>query len=269
MSWAQLLSISIIQGLTEFLPISSSAHEILMPHIFGWPDQGLAFDMATNFGTLAALVIYFRRDLGCLLIAGWQAVFDARRDDEAKLAWGLIVASVPALALGAAIGLSVGQSVLRQPWIIAVASIVFGAALGWADYRKTPAKPLKSVGFQGYLAIGLAQAVALIPGASRSGMSMFGARALGLDRRASARVSFFMAVPVIAAAIAFETLKLTAAPVHTPWSTLALAAAISGATAMLAIDAFLRLIQAIGMMPFVVYRIGLGVVILLFLTFGG
>ncbi|WP_318269739.1 undecaprenyl-diphosphate phosphatase [Salinisphaera orenii] len=269
MDWVQLVLVSIMQGLTEFLPISSSAHQILLPHIAGWSDQGVAFDMATNLGTLTAVLVYFRHDLLRLLIAGWQSVFGGRRDHDTRLAWGLIVASVPAIGLGALIGLTVGEAVLRQPWIIAVASIVFGVALGWADRPKATNRALDSLRPRDYLMIGLAQAVALIPGSSRSGMSMFGARALGLDRRASARVSFFMAVPVIGAAIAFEALKISVEPSHTAWSTLGWGALISGVVAMLAIDVFLRVIRAIGMMPFVIYRVLLGVAILLVLTLGG
>jgi len=225
--------------------------------------------MATNLGTLAAVLIYFRRDVAHMLLAGWQAVFSGRRDLEARLAWGIVLASLPVLIIGFVIGVTVGEKVLRLPWLIAVASIVFGLLLGVIDRRAPGDLGIESLRARDYLVIGLAQAVALIPGSSRSGMSMLGGRALRLDRRTAARVAFFMAIPVTAAAIAFELLKISQATHHYAWSTLGLAALFSWITAMLAIDVFMRLIQAVGMMPFVIYRVLLGAVILSVMAFGG
>jgi len=260
-----MLLLAIVQGITEFLPISSSAHLILVPHFLGWPDQGLGFDLAMHLGTLVAVIGYFRRDVASLAAAWTQSLTRGRRDGEAAMAWGLVLATIPAVLFGLGIGL-MGEDMLRAPGIIATTSIVFGLLLGLADRRTRRDRVPTDLGWREYLGIGLLQAVALIPGASRSGMTILGGRALGLSRPAAARVSFFLAIPITVAAIAFETLLLADAVEPTPWGQMAMAATLACLSAVVAIHYFLRMLQSMSMMVFVVYRVLLG--IFLFAVFG-
>src|SRR5699024_4623890 len=195
MNWYQILVIAVVQGITEFLPISSSAHLILVPHFLAWPDQGLGFDLAVHLGTLAAVVGYYWRDL-LVLAKAWLASLATRRlDADARMAWGLILATLPAIVFGLALGAE-GAALLRTPWIIAATSIVFGVLLGWVDWRARMDGQATDLGFRQYFLLGLFQAVALIPGTSRSGITIMAGRGLGLSRPAAARDSFFMAIPV-------------------------------------------------------------------------
>lgn len=268
MDLLQLLVLALIQGVTEFLPISSSAHLILVPVVTGWPDQGLAFDPAVHLGTLVAVLGYFREDVARMLFA-WTASLAGRSlDPDARLAWGVILATIPAVAGGTWLGIS-GQSVMRQPWIVALASIVFGVLLGWVDWRARSGRAVADLGPRGFLGIGLAQALALIPGASRSGMTIMAGRALGLSRQDAARVSFFLAMPITTAAIAYEAVQLIAEPVAAPWVMLSLAALLAAVAAWITIHLFLALLQRMGMMPFVIYRVVLGGVLLAVFGFEG
>jgi len=260
-----MVVLAVVQGITEFLPISSSAHLILVPHFLGWPDQGLGFDLAMHLGTLVAVLAYFRTDVANLCQAWMQSMTTCRRDAEVAMAWGLVLATVPAIVFGVIIGL-LGESMLRVPGIIATTSIVFGLLLGWVDMRAPCTREPEQIGWRAYLAIGFAQAVALIPGASRSGMTILGGRAFGLNRQAAARVAFYLAIPITTAAIVFETMLLLQSPVEEAWGAMAMAALLAGLSAFAAIHYFLRMLQSVGMMPFVVYRVVLGIV--LFAIFG-
>jgi undecaprenyl-diphosphatase len=261
MEWYQLVLLALIQGVTEFLPISSSAHLILLPHVFGWPDQGLAFDLAVHLGTLAAVLGYFRRELTGMAGAWVRSVSGRGGGAEARLAWGLLLATLPAVALGLLLG-AMDEAVLRLPWVIATASIGFGLLLGWVDVRAPQREQPEALRAPGFLAIGLAQALALIPGASRSGMTIMAGRWLGLKRPAAARVAFYLAIPITLAAVAYQAGRLVLQPEATPWGTLAAAALLAAASAALTIHFFLRLLQRMGLMPFVIYRVLLGVVLL-------
>lgn len=189
MDWYQILVLALVQGITEFLPISSSAHLILVPYVFGWQDQGLGFDLAVHLGTLIAVVGYYWRDV-LAMARSWFASFATRRlDADARMAWGLILATVPAIVFGLLLGAE-GETMLRVPGVIATTSIVFGLLLGWADWRGRTDRKADDLGFKRYFYLGLYQAVALIPGSSRSGMTIMGGRAMGLSRAAAARVSF-------------------------------------------------------------------------------
>ncbi|GAB3680531.1 undecaprenyl-diphosphate phosphatase [Salinisphaera aquimarina] len=265
MEWYQMVVLAVVQGITEFLPISSSAHLILVPHFLGWPDQGLGFDLAMHLGTLVAVIVYFRRDVALLWLAWVQSMSRGRRDVDVTMAWGLLLATIPALVFGLVIGM-LGEDMLRVPGIIATTSIVFGVLLGVADARSRRDRVATDLGWREYLGIGLLQAIAIIPGASRSGMTIMGGRAAGLSRQAAARVSFFMAIPITAAAISFEVLKLLDAGAPTAWGQLGIAAVLACVSALVAIHYFLRMLQSIGMMPFVIYRVLLG--LFLFAVFG-
>ena len=257
---AQAIVLALVQGLTEFLPISSSAHLILVPALLGWPDQGLAFDVAVHVGSLAAVVAYLRHDIERLVRGWFRAVFAGRPfAPESRMAWMLAAATVPA---GVA-GLLAGEAVelhLRTPSVIAGANLVFAILLLAADRWGHATRGEGSLTMRDAVLIGCAQALALVPGASRSGVTMTAGLALGLDARAAARFSFLLAVPIIALAGGAKGAELlTAAPESVDWTRFGLGALVAGASAYACIGAFLSLVARIGLWPFAVYRIALGV----------
>ncbi len=262
-SLAQALVLALIQGLTEFLPISSSAHLALLPRIAELPDQGLAFDTTVHLGTLTAVVVYFRKDLAAML-RGWARTIALRRwdaDPHGRLAWLVAIATIPVGLAGLALKDFV-EEVLRDPVVIAWASIGFGILLWWAD-RKPARRPEGGWTLGEALAVGVAQALALIPGTSRSGITMTAARFLGYGRKEAARFSFLLAIPVIALAGGLKLVDWWQAPQHAASAAaLAVGYAASAISAWICIHFFLRFIERIGMTPFVVYRVLLGVALL-------
>jgi len=262
MDLIHLITLAVVQGLTEFLPISSSAHLILVPRLLGWPDQGLAFDVAVHVGTLFAVIAYFRRDIATLLV-DWAGSCVARKTvGQSRLAWGVLWGTVPAALAGLMFNDWV-ETWLRSPLVIAATTLVFGLLLWWADRWGRRSREVQTLGWRDVVIIGLAQAVALIPGASRSGITMTAALALGLTREASARFSFLLSVPLIALAGGYKTLQLIQAgdPAQ-GWGVLALAVLLSAASAWLCIYFFMAWIARSSMLPFVVYRLLLGVLLL-------
>ena len=171
MDWLQVLVLAVIQGLTEFLPISSSAHLILAPVLFGWTDQGLAFDVALHLGSLAAVVLYFRRDLINMTLSWTRSVTHREMNDDARLAWGVLLATIP-VGLAGLLFKDVIEQQLRSPLYIAAGLIVFGLVLSWADWRHRGEREVNQMTWKDVLLIGLAQALALFPGTSRSGITM-------------------------------------------------------------------------------------------------
>ncbi len=259
MTLLQLLVLALIQGLTEFLPVSSSAHLILGSRAFGWPDQGLAFDVATHLGTLLAVLWYFRRDLAAM----GSAVLSARHGDaqSRRLAWLLVLASIPALVVGA-LAADWVEAGLRSPVVIAVATILFGIVLWLADRYGARRWEVSDIGLRPALLIGLAQVLALIPGTSRSGITITAGRALGLKAPAAARFSFLLSIPIIAAAGGHGLLRVLQGDAGIALQPFLLAAAISALTALACIHVFLQLLERIGLTPFVIYRLLLGTVLL-------
>lgn len=261
MDAVQTVILALVQGLTEFLPISSSAHLILVPYVFGWQDQGLAFDVAVHVGSLAAVVTYFFGDLKAMT-RGWCAsVAGGVSTPESRLAWAVIIGTIPVVVLGPLV--NVISDHLRDPVIIAAATGIFALALWWADGYARADHDEYGLTWRQVLIIGFAQVLALIPGTSRSGITITAGLALGLSRRAAARFSFLLAIPVILAAGALKTGELLASPAQAPWPSLLLGVVVSGLAAYACIHWFLRLVERIGMLPFVVYRILLAVVLLL------
>ena len=262
MDFIQAFWLAVVQGLTEFLPISSSAHLILPSAILGWQDQGLAFDVAVHVGSLIAVLAYFKNDVTQLIQSWVGATLLGRGSNaESQMAWFIIMATVPA----ALVGLLAGGFIelhLRSIAVIATTTIVFGLLLGWVDWRVRGTKTLQSLTWKSALIIGLAQALALIPGTSRSGITITAALALGFDRNSAARFSFLLAIPVITLSGGYQTLQLMAES-SVPWFEIAFGTVVSGITAYLCIHYFLRLVDKIGMMPFVIYRLILGVVLIL------
>ena len=263
MTLVQVIVLSLIQGLTEFLPISSSAHLILGSKIFSWPDQGLIFDVATHLGTLFAVLVYFRKDLWAM-VTPW---FGAHPEHEVsrKLGMTLVVASIPAIVAGGLLHSWV-ESVLRDTRVIAFSTIGFGLLLWWADSRFPHDKKLADMKMRPGVLIGLAQMLALVPGTSRSGITMTAGRMLGFDADASARFSFLLSIPVIAAAGAYGVLRMVMHQAAIDWLQFGLAVLFSAVAGWFCIAAFLALLQRVGLLPFVIYRLALGVA-LLWITF--
>ncbi|MEN8217725.1 MAG: undecaprenyl-diphosphate phosphatase [Pseudomonadota bacterium] len=260
----QIIVLAVTQGLTEFLPISSSAHLILLPHLTGWEDQGVAFDVAVHVGSLLAVLMYFRADLKPLLESWIQSIKTRQLTPESRLVWGVGIGTIPAALLGLAIAGLDFDEYLRSPLILATATIVFGLLLGWADVIGKRERDEYSLTWKDILLIGLAQALALIPGTSRSGITITAALLLGINRKAAARFSFLLSIPIIILAGANESLSLIGTSVD--WTALSLAVAFSAISAYLCIHAFISLLDRIGMLPFVVYRLGLGIVLLIWVV---
>jgi len=259
----EIVVLAILQGLTEFLPISSSAHLILPSRLFGWDDQGLAFDVAVHVGTLAAVIIYFRKDIQQLVtrwcVTGWTR----NPDSDARLAWYVILATIPAGLAGLLLESWIEEN-LRSTLVIAITTIGFGLLLGYSDIVRKERLTLANMTLMIALVIGLAQMIALIPGTSRSGITMTAALLLGLHRVDAARFSFLLSIPLILAAGGLKTLELLQSVAPVDWQALGLGVLISAISAWVCIYYFLAFISRIGMLPFVVYRLLLGGMLLLF-----
>ena len=256
-----VLALALLQGLTEFLPISSSAHLILLPNLVGWQDQGLAFDIAVHVGTLSAVTVYFRHELWTMSREWTVSLAGGSRTPQSRLAWAVLFGTVPVGIAGLSFNHSVEQY-LRSPLIIAAASIGFGLLLWWADFGGTHRRDEHELTWRDVAMIRVAQAVALIPGTSRSGITMTAGLAMGLNRSASARFSFLLSVPVIVLAGGLELVELVVQAGPVDWRALIIGAAVSGVSAYLCIEFFLKLIERIGMFPFVLYRVLLGIVLI-------
>ena len=196
MDWLQVVILAIVQGITEFLPVSSSAHLILPSQVLGWPDQGLAFDVAVHLGTLMAVMTYYRRDLFAMIGGAGQAVTQRTMNDDLKLGLLVVLATIPAVLFGF-LGDDWIERELRSALVIAVTTLVFGALLWAADSFGKRQFSLVRLGVIGAIFIGLAQALALIPGTSRSGITITAALALGYQREDAARFSFLLSIPAI------------------------------------------------------------------------
>ncbi|MBK5968000.1 MULTISPECIES: undecaprenyl-diphosphate phosphatase [Thiorhodovibrio] len=261
----QITLLSLIQGLTEFLPISSSAHLILAPLLFGYELQSLAFDVAVHLGTLAAVMLYFRLELARMTVAVLGRAPDTAARQERRLAWLLILATLPLLFLG--LPLKAVLELLREDdrliaLVIAATTIGFGLLLWLADWRGRREKDEYRLDWKAAVMIGVAQTIAIIPGTSRSGITMTAGLILGLTREASSRFSFLLSIPTILLAGLLESRDLLASPDPIDWTALWAGALISAVVAYATIHFFLRLIERISMRPFVFYRLALGVLIL-------
>jgi len=261
MELPHILALAILQGLTEFLPISSSAHLILLPLIAGWQDQGLAFDVAVHVGTLSAVIFYFRNTLK-ILISDWtQSVILRKQTGDSYLAWAVLLATIPAGLAGLLLN-DVIDSHLRSPLVIAATTIGFGLLLGWADWYGKRQRTLSHLNWKDILYIGIAQAISLIPGTSRSGITMTAGLMLGLNRQSAAQFSFLLSIPIILLAGGWITVKLLKSALPIDWSVLGFGALFSAISAYICIHFFMKLIDQIGMWPFVIYRLILGCVLL-------
>ncbi len=269
MDLSQIVILAVVQGLTEFLPISSSAHLILFPRLAGWEDQGLAFDVATHLGTLFAVVAYFRHEIAGISRDWARSLHQRRRVGDSRLAWAVLLGTIPVGLAGLAFK-GIIETELRSPLLIASTTIAFGFALWYADVvgrRTTAPRDEHALTARDILLIGCAQALALIPGVSRSGITLTAGLLLGLSRAGAARFSFLLSIPVIALASGLSVRDLVGAAAPVDWGGLALGVAFSAVSAYLCIHYFLKLIERIGLFPFVAYRLVLGT--LLFVLFTG
>ena len=263
----QALVMGLVQGLTEFLPVSSSGHLIIVPFLFGWDDafiNSLAFSVMLHIGTLLALLVYFRADWFALVPAGLAAVRDRsfEGDPNRRLAWLLVAATIPAALAGLLLN-DLIETAFREIGLVAVTMVVGGAILWLADRLGARDKGVNDVRLRAAIAIGMVQAVALVPGISRSGISISAARFAGLDRPAAARFSFLMATPVTAGAALFEVRRLVAGELAVEVSVEALvvgmvAAFVAGA---FAIGGLLRYLRSSSLEVFVWYRLVLAVIV--------
>ncbi len=255
------IALALLQGFTEFLPISSSAHLILLPRLLGWEDQGLAFDVAVHVGTLSAVVLYFRRELVPMARDWGRSLLTRQQTRDSRLAWAVLWGTIPVGLAGLAFkGYIEGE--LRSELVIATTTIGFGLLLWWADAKGRGARDEYHLGWKDILIIGIAQAVALIPGTSRSGATMTAGLMLGLSREGAARFSFLLSIPVIVLAGGLKGLDLIEEAAPVDWGAMIIGVVTSAITAYACIHFFLKLLERIGMLPFVIYRLVLGGVLL-------
>ncbi|MEI8296183.1 MAG: undecaprenyl-diphosphate phosphatase [Alphaproteobacteria bacterium] len=251
-----LLILSLIQGFTEFLPVSSSGHLILIPYLVGWQDQGLDVDVALHAGTLLAVIIYFWRDIYLMLTSLWRWQLHKER----YLAVCLIVATLPAVVVGLIFS---SITTFRSPLLISWMAIVFGVLLyagdWWGNLRGQQRNEVK---LRDAIIIGLAQGLALIPGVSRSGICMTAARFLGIERQMAARFAFLLAIPTILGAVVLTSYKMYRNGTPLDLGLLSCGVALSFAFGLLAIHGMLRFLQRFSLLPFAIYRVGLGLLIM-------
>jgi undecaprenyl-diphosphatase len=263
----QALILGIVQGLTEFLPISSSGHLIIVPFLFGWTDPfitSLAFSVMLHVGTLAALLVYFRAEWFRLVPAGLATLRDRsfRGDSDRRLAWLLVAATIPAALAGFFFGDVIEESV-REVGLVALMLVIGGAIMWLADHWGSQTRDVDDVTFPISFGIGLAQAIALVPGVSRSGISISAARFAGLNREAAAKFSFLMATPVTAGAAVIEFRKLLTgeAGVDVSIGPLIVGMVAAFVSGMLAIGLLLRYLRTRSLNVFVAYRFVLAAIV--------
>ena len=261
MTLLQIAVLAIIQGLTEFLPVSSSAHLILVSRLADWPDQGIVLDVAVHLGTLIAVVFYFRDELFGMVQAWREPPDDPVTRQRRRVGLGLLIGSVPVVVAGALLYDTVAGA-FRDVRVIAWATLFFGAVLLLADRLSPRYRDLRELRVSHALWIGLAQALALIPGTSRSGATLTMGRLLGFTPDAAARFSFLLSIPVIAAAGLRGIWTLALDGDGLAWSQFLVAVAFAAVAGWLCIAAFLALLARLGLMPFILYRLALGLVLL-------
>ncbi|KAF3978362.1 MAG: undecaprenyl-diphosphate phosphatase [Methylococcales symbiont of Iophon sp. n. MRB-2018] len=258
MDFFQAIVLALLQGLTEFLPVSSSAHLILLPILVGWEDQGLAFDVAVHVGTLAAVVAFYRQDLIQIITAWSVSICGKGMTNDARLCWYIILGTIPVGLVGITLPDFV-ETVLRSPLVIATSTIVFGLLL-WISARQAKEQRL-TITLVDAVIIGLFQAIALIPGTSRSGITITAGLITGLNREVAARFSFLLSIPVIALAGMVKGLELYKTTEPLIWDMALIGALVSAIMAYFSIGWFLQLLNKVGMFPFVIYRLILGVIL--------
>lgn len=261
MDFLHIVVLALIQGITEFLPISSSGHLILPHGLFGWPEQGLTFDVAVHVGTLAAVMAYYRNDIIAIINDWCRSLAGKGHTDNSRLAWYIAAATIPAGIAGLLLD-SFIEAHLRSTLVVASTTIIFGILLAFADRRgDSNTKDLTAMTLKLAIIIGCFQALALIPGTSRSGITITAALLFCFSRDASAKFSFLLSIPAILLSGGYKTVQLLDTPAVN-WLDLGLGALLSAVSAFICIYYFIKFINRIGMMPFVYYRIALGIFLL-------
>lgn len=263
MDYLTSIILAIVQGFTEFLPISSQAHLVLAGQWISEKYQGLDFDVILHAGSLVAIIYYFRREVMTMIRDWLQAIAGGEKTKDSKLAWWVLIGTIPAGALGL-IFKGVAENALRNEVIMACALIGFGLLLGLADWKGRGERDEYSLTLKDVLIIGFAQAIALIPGTSRSGITMTAALFLGMSRTAAARFSFLLSIPIIAAASLLSAVTVVQQGTTMAWDTLLIGFVVSAIATYASVHFFLSFIRRIGMGPFVAYRVILGVMLLWF-----
>ncbi len=268
LSWLQAIILGISQGLTEFLPISSTAHTLIVSRLLGWPDPGAAFTAVTQVGTELAVVIYFRNDIARILKAWFASLTkaDQRSNPDAKMGWYVIIGTIPIGIAGLAFKSSI-ETTARNLWLVAGSLIVMGILLGLADRYAKHTKSEVDLNTKNAILFGLGQALALIPGVSRSGATITAGLAMGFKRDVAARYSFLLAIPAV-----FASAALTAGDIASDdfvnWPATIVATVVAFVVGYFVIAGLMKYLQTRTFLPFVIYRIGLGTLLLVLLATG-
>jgi undecaprenyl-diphosphatase len=257
-----IVILALVQGITEFLPISSSGHLIMLPHLFHWPDQGLIVDVAVHVGTLGAVVLYLWRDVW-RMTAGFGRLLQGRRNPDATLALFVVAATVPVVVAGFALKRYYPEGI-RDLAVVGWATLGFGIALWVADRIGMTVRRMEHIGFSDVLIIGFSQVLALVPGTSRSGITMTAARLLGMERPDAARFSMILSIPTIVGAGVLEGWELYKLGDTQLTADVFLATALAFVAALVAIVLMMAWLRRASFAPFVVYRIALGVFLIAF-----
>ncbi|PIE46163.1 MAG: undecaprenyl-diphosphatase [Gammaproteobacteria bacterium] len=264
MDFIQTFVLAIVQGITEFLPISSSAHLILTSQFLGWRDQGVTFDLALNVGTLLAVIIYFRKDVIVIIGDTIASIAQRQKVGVSSLGWYIVLATIPAGLFGLFL-MDWVDHYLRDPRVILLTTVFYAVLLWVADKYGKKIKPMQAMNAKNAMVIGMAQALALIPGTSRSGITITAALFLGYDFQTASRFSFLLAIPVIFFATAAKITDDALSIGDLPWGDFIIGCIISFVSALLTIHYFLKWLNRFGMTPYVVYRLLLGIVITVFI----
>ncbi len=269
MGWFEALVLGIVQGLTEFLPISSSAHLSIVGQFFGGRDPGSAFTAISQLGTETAVVIYFRKDISRIIVAWFKALIGKipRTDHDARMGWLVIIGSIPIVVLGLFFQNAI-DSGLRNLWITAAMLAGFGLIIGFFDRRARNVRQLEDLSWKDGIIYGLAQSLALIPGVSRSGATITAGLALGYEREAAARYSFLLAIPAVLGSGLYKLLDISSDPVPPAWGPIALATVVAFAIGLAVIHWLLKYISTHNFSPFVLYRLLLAAVVVVLLLTG-
>lgn len=268
MTWLEAVVLGVVQGLTEFLPISSSGHLLILSQLAGWEDPGAAFTAVTQIGTEAAVIVYFRREIGAIIRAWARSIVsaDARHDPDARMGWLVIIGTIPIAVLGLLFADQI-ETVARNLWLTASMLIVFGLLLALADRYGAKVRTERDLTVRDGIVFGLAQSLALIPGVSRSGASISAGLAMGYTRGAAARYAFLLAVPAVLASGLYEATKI-GDDTSAAWGPTIVATAIAFAVGLAVIAWLMRWLSTRTYLPFVVYRLVLGSVIIVLLLTG-
>lgn len=268
LTWVQAIVLGISQGLTEFLPISSSAHTLILSRLLHWQDPGAAFTAVTQFGTEAAVIIYFWNDIKAILTTWWASLRqpELRQEPDARMGWYVIIGTLPIATLGIAFKDSI-ETTARNLWIVAAALIIMGLILGFADATAKHIHGQEHINAGRAILLGIGQALSLIPGVSRSGASITVGLLLGLKRDVAARYSFLLAIPAVLASALFEA-KNIGSDAFVNWPATLVATFVAFTVGYGVISTLMTYIKSNSFKPFVWYRLVLGLVIIILLLFG-